>query len=210
MGLSVTSAHVLIIPQIFFVPKRYCKFPSGSLRGRTDTMNIFLLSLSPKTCAKWHIDAHVRKMIIEYAQLLSTAHRELDEIGTELDSVIYRKTHVNHPCAIWVRQSSMNYCLLYELFVALCDEYTYRFGKVHLTDTKLRHTLRKVPKGIPNAPFTKFPQAMPDEYKTEDVCEAYKRFYDGSKRNTKAGKAMDVWTRRDVPEFMLCQQPKKM
>jgi len=41
-------------------------------------MNIFYLSEDPVQCAKWHCDQHVTKMILEYAQLLSTAHRVLD------------------------------------------------------------------------------------------------------------------------------------
>ena len=44
-------------------------------------MNIFYLHEDVKQCAKMHVDKHVVKMIIEYAQLLSTAHRMLD--GTE-------------------------------------------------------------------------------------------------------------------------------
>jgi hypothetical protein len=40
-------------------------------------MNIFYLSDDPVQCAKWHCDQHVTKMILEYAQLLSTAHRVL-------------------------------------------------------------------------------------------------------------------------------------
>ena len=171
-------------------------------------MNIFILSLLPRVCAQWHIDVHVRKMIIEYAQLLSTAHRELDMgiLSIEMDSVLYRKTHLNHPCAKWVRESSMNYCYLYELFVALCDEYIYRFGKIHLTDKKLRVVLRKLPQCIPQKQFTKFPQAIPDGYKNDDVCKAYREAYSGSKRFTKAGKPMDKWTLREIPEFMRTNQ----
>jgi hypothetical protein len=41
-------------------------------------MNIFYLDEDPKICAQYHCDKHVVKMIIEYAQLLSTAHRVLD------------------------------------------------------------------------------------------------------------------------------------
>ena len=41
-------------------------------------MNIFYLNESPETCAQMHCDKHVVKMIIEYAQLLSTAHRVID------------------------------------------------------------------------------------------------------------------------------------
>lgn len=41
-------------------------------------MNLFYLDTQPSACAKQHCDKHVVKMIIEYAQLLSTAHRVLD------------------------------------------------------------------------------------------------------------------------------------
>jgi hypothetical protein len=41
-------------------------------------MNIFYLDEDPKICAQYHCDKHVVKMIIEYAQLFSTAHRVLD------------------------------------------------------------------------------------------------------------------------------------
>jgi len=41
-------------------------------------MNIFALSDCPKRSAEMMCDKHVVKMIIETAQLLSTAHRMLD------------------------------------------------------------------------------------------------------------------------------------
>ena len=41
-------------------------------------MNIFHLHKDPVICAEMHIDKHVVKMPIEYAQLMSTAHRVLD------------------------------------------------------------------------------------------------------------------------------------
>ena len=41
-------------------------------------MNIFYLDTNPALCAEYHCDKHVVKMIIEYAQLLSTAHRIID------------------------------------------------------------------------------------------------------------------------------------
>lgn len=43
-------------------------------------------------CANAHVDKHVVNMILEYAQLLSTAHRVLDEqLSTDLDSVIKQR-----------------------------------------------------------------------------------------------------------------------
>jgi hypothetical protein len=44
-------------------------------------MNVFYLHEDPKICATMHADKHVVKMIVEYGQMMSTAHRVLD--GTE-------------------------------------------------------------------------------------------------------------------------------
>jgi hypothetical protein len=41
-------------------------------------MNIFVLDQNPFVAARYHCDRHVCKMILEYAQMMSTAHRLLD------------------------------------------------------------------------------------------------------------------------------------
>jgi hypothetical protein len=41
-------------------------------------MNVFFLHQDPVISAQQHCDKHVVKMIIEYAQMLSTNHRYLD------------------------------------------------------------------------------------------------------------------------------------
>ena len=111
-------------------------------------MNVFYLDRDPVTAAKMHCDKHVVKMIIEYAQLMSTAHRVLDgemyygltkngrkikrwKLNSNMEDILYKASHINHPSAIWARQSNNNYNWLYCLFTALCDEYTHRYGKVH-------------------------------------------------------------------------------
>ena len=86
-------------------------------------MNIFFLSENSKVCAKYHCDKHVVKMIVEYAQLLSTAHRASD--GYSGDSC-YKTTHKNHPSAIWSRESDTNYVWLYD--------YSYLFRENILLD----------------------------------------------------------------------------
>ena len=50
-------------------------------------MNIFALHQHPVVAAKQHCDKHVVKMILETAQLLSTAHRMLDGDETRRPSV---------------------------------------------------------------------------------------------------------------------------
>lgn len=41
-------------------------------------MNVFFLASTPDEAALYHCDKHVVKMVLESAQLLSTAHRLLD------------------------------------------------------------------------------------------------------------------------------------
>ena len=140
-------------------------------------MNIFFVDTDPKTAAQWQCDAHVRKMILESAQLLSTAHRELDgDYWADLFD-LYKSTHKNHPSAVWVRQSKANYQWLYDHFIALCDEYSYRYNKTHKTDTRLREALQIIPHGCPDVPFFDPPQCMPDEYKHDNTVQAYRNYY---------------------------------
>ena len=51
-------------------------------------MNIFYLHPNPQTAARMHCDKHCVKMILEYAQLLSTAHRDLD--GDDANTNLYK------------------------------------------------------------------------------------------------------------------------
>lgn len=166
-------------------------------------MNIFYLNSNPQLAAQDHIDRHVVKMILETAQLLSTAHRVVDghiELTNKIDKrgksksikmlllpdkkkdvILYKATHINHPCAIWARDSINNYMWLYELFVALCDEYTHRYGKIHKTDALLRSVLSTPPTNIRHADFSPPPQAMPEKYKNENAVFAYQNYYVGEK-----------------------------
>ena len=149
-------------------------------------MNIFYLSEAQQTCAENHNDKHVVKMIIEYAQLLENEF---------LDNVLYKATHINHPSAIWVRQSDKNYDWLYGLYQTLMTEYTYRYGKVHAC-SKLEIWLARIPNNIPQAPFTEPTPAMPDKYKViGDSITSYKNYYIGDKQHIAS------WKKRTVPNW---------
>lgn len=141
-------------------------------------MNIFYIHEDPTMCAKAMSDKHVVKMILESAQLLSTAHHVLD---SPLASLLYKKTHVNHPSNIWARQSDKHYQWLYEHFIALCEQYTQRFQKVHATEIKLKEVLSMLPNKIPTENFTPPPCAMPDEYKVENSLLSYRKYYEAKK-----------------------------
>ena len=179
-------------------------------------MNIFYLDKDPKICATMHCDKHVVKMIIEYAQLLSTAHRVLDGVSknvltksnrkyttwihpiTLMETTLYKSTMRNHPSAIWARQSLSHYVYLKELWKNLCAEYTYRYGKVHITYTKLIDVLEVNPKNIPNVPFFDPPPAMshfPLCIVPNNSLYSYYNYYIVAKNY------FAKWTKRPIPEW---------
>jgi hypothetical protein len=180
-------------------------------------MNIFYLHHDQKVCAEMHNDKHCIKMILEYAQLLSTAHRVLDgTLGISLsdsgrkrqtytladarDSILYSATHINHPSAIWVRQSYENYEWLYKMFIALMNEYTYRYGKNHACE-KLIDALYTPPTHIPKGVgFTEPTPAMPDAVKIAgDSIKSYRNYYINNKTHLASwrGKVNS----RNIPEW---------
>ena len=177
-------------------------------------MNIFYLSKDPVQAAEWMVDRHVVKMILESAQLLSTAHRILDGretvgksasgrnvkrwiLSDAREPVLYDATHINHPSAIWARQSVENYNWLSDHFYALMNEYTHRYNKQHKCYGELSYMLSSPPHNLKEYDMTAMPSAMADEYKiSDDPIVNYRNYY-------KIGKArMHKWKNRQPPEWI--------
>ena len=179
-------------------------------------MNIFYLHKDPKICAEMHCDKHVVKMIIEYAQLLSTAHRVLDgdmyfgksktgrkatryrHPDKEMDDNLYLASHLKHPSQLWIHKSRKNYIWMYELWINLCQEYTYRYEKKHVTQVKLENYLDKIPKNIPDAEWTEPTPAMshyPQCIVPNDSLQSYHNYYIADKIR------FAKWKKREIPEW---------
>lgn len=90
-------------------------------------MNIFVTDPSPKESAKFLDDKRVNKMILESAQILSTALRQCGYVGSD----IYKSTHVNHPSCIWARTTRSNYLWLLDHFKNLYEQKIKRTNKGH-------------------------------------------------------------------------------
>jgi len=189
-------------------------------------MNIFYLDHDVRKCAEMHNDKHVVKMILEYAQLLSTAHRILDGVlstgvsasgrkktvyvlADDRDTVLYSATHANHPSAVWVSQSVPNYMWLAELLEECCKEYTYRYDKIHKVerDGLMQALKNQFPTNIPDGPFTEPTPAMPDDVKVLrevntdryqlDSIASYRNYYIQNKTH------LANWKKRDVPAWYI-------
>lgn len=66
-------------------------------------MNIFALHPNPAIAASMHCDQHLHKMILESAQMLSTAAHYWPEDMFTIRSHLYKPAYENHPCTIWCR-----------------------------------------------------------------------------------------------------------
>ncbi len=136
-------------------------------------VNIFVVDLNPRQAARDLCNAHCVKMTLETAQLLCSAYDE----GTQTP---YKKTHVNHPCARWVRESKSNFEWLSEHGLELSAEYTRRYGKRHASQDVIEQCVANPPRLV-DIGLTSFAQAVPEIHKADDVVQAYRSYYKAEK-----------------------------
>lgn len=151
-------------------------------------MNFFYLDRDPVKCSMFMVDKHVVKMITEHCQMLSTIQANN---GIE---PLFKPTHANHPCTVWVGTSLDNYNLLIDYSKEIAKEYTYRYGRIHASESVLYYCDAKKP-DLPKIGITEIPLAMPDEYKLSDPVDSYRQFYKGKKRH------IAFWKNRPIPEW---------
>jgi len=146
-------------------------------------MNIVILSENYIKAAQLQKDKHVCKLLVESAQILCNCHNQ--------ELVPYKRTHYNHPCCIWARESEGNYNWLLHHAYALSDEYTFRYGKIH----KCKNVLDNLPKFIcSKKERTEFVQCMPEQYKVDgNAVQAYRNYYIREKLENAS------WKNREVP-----------
>lgn len=169
-------------------------------------MNIFILDENLNKSIEYHVDKHIVKMPLEAAQMMSTALWVDDLLGyipralTKEEQAILNKrkkeiaslpqdqrplspylpTMYNHPCTIWVRTSYENYAYTFNYAAELCDEYTYRYGKIRELEGIVKNF--KIPKNLPNLGLTQFALALSDKFPPElrnpnDPVQTYRYFY---------------------------------
>ena len=160
-------------------------------------MNIFALSKDPVESAQQMIDKHVVKMPTESCQMLHTnslyflfwnchgrepSLKELKQFHKESHfSYLMKPAMLNHPSTIWARQNKSNYMWLYNHALALCKEFTYRYGKTHGTEKRI---LDSFTFDYNEDELTPVSIAMADEYRLppkkhswEFVIDSYRHYY---------------------------------
>ncbi len=191
-------------------------------------MNIFILHWKQRKAARWHVDKHVVKMLLETCQLLYTAHwaiyyPELKKCKSPISlskaqkklevpeymwtapeceatkESGYRPCHIHHPCAIWTRKCSGNYLWLAKLGLELAKEFRYRFKKEHSCEKHIQWLYENLPLTIRMFPRRGFPIAMSDEYKiSKDPIVCYRHYY----RTSKKEKGLVKYTGRHIPHWL--------
>lgn len=154
-------------------------------------MNFFWLSHDPAESARFNVDSHVLKIVIESCQVLSTAHPE--------KTAPYHHSHYNHPLCVWARSSLANYLHLVRFSRALFAEYSYRYNRRHKCENTLDWLSENAP-AIPDLGLTRIPRCF-KEFKgviveTGDIAEDYREYYRRGKRH------LFRWKGREVPGWV--------
>jgi hypothetical protein len=138
-------------------------------------MNIFVLDKNPQNAAIMMCDKHVVKMIVETAQMLCTVARNNGHDAP------YRSTHARHPCTLWAAETRGNWDWLVQHGMALCSEYTRRYGKTHKTQAVMEWARNSNVGPTASLRLTPFRLAMPPQYKQACPVQSYRDYYMGEK-----------------------------
>lgn len=174
-------------------------------------MNIFVLDTDITKAVQAHCDTHCSKMILESAQMLSTASHVASgklKLFTKPNGrggctvkgtlpFIYKPDirHMFHPCTVWAYSSRECFDWLVEFALKLNEEKIYRTGKSHASSEVVR-ACAKYYKGLPDIGILPFAQAMPEQYRRRNAVKAYRSYYIECKAHL-----LD-YTRRKPPEWL--------
>lgn len=161
-------------------------------------MNIFVTSNCPKLSAQALDNKRVVKMVLETAQLLSTAIFINSDITYDN---IYKPTHLKHPCTIWAAETIGNWDWLLQHFIALCEEYSFRYHKQYSSEKILPYLL-KYRTSIKRGAITPFINCTRSEALSidlrhmQDTYLAYKQYLIAKWHHDKSP---PKWINRDPP-----------
>jgi hypothetical protein len=159
-------------------------------------MNIFTTSSDPDQSARWLVNSHCVKMLLESCQLLYSVWHMT---GAPVPPHAYKLAHKNHPSAIWARQTRGNYKWLASLAVELAREYAHRYKKTHKCQAHAIWLYYNIPATLPEGPLQTFSIAMADVFKiSEDPIKCYKNYYCTSKQM----RGIIAYTDRERPPWL--------
>lgn len=192
------------------------------LRNPDSHLNVIYLDDDPVLAARQYCDRHVKKMIVETAQILATVWSlepcagslyycewqipmgqtppgALKWLGaTVCGNRVNSMRYLDHPCVSWARLYGGNYNWLYCLGIALLEEHEHRFDRIHASTPAIR-ALEVLPPGLveTRGQYCESPCVMPPEMVRGDAIESYRNFCLNSKTQILR------YTRRAPPDWAL-------
>lgn len=176
-------------------------------------MNLFRLDDNPYLAAKYNQDLHVRKIIVEAAQLLANCYsiEQLKDAPKTQSGNVRKYSHIHHPVSKWAKETNGNWQWTVYHAMYLCEEFYYRFGKEHFCRGFVFWCFNEnlVPYNIAekeNIHQTEQPQCFkqhPDCIVPGDPVAGYRNYYRTAKKTFDIrGKTVHAtWTKRDIPEW---------
>lgn len=145
-------------------------------------MQLFIVDKDPKVCAQYLDDRRLRKILVESAQMLSTAlHLHAPNVAEQINAM--KPYNPNHPVVKWVCKTRANWIWTAKYHLALRDEYTRRTGKIHsvagrFSTPALRHASTFLPPGKLTTPanVARRKDLNLDFTYIQPVTEAYKQY----------------------------------
>ncbi len=168
-------------------------------------MNIFILSTDPIEAASYHCDQHLHKMILESAQMVSTAMwvHGFNHPG------LYKPAYIRHPCTQWVCQNFPNTLWVCELALALEEIRTVTLNRPEhdaIVPIKIAqdYILTLYPRAK-SANYTTFAFAGPATISIRPwpITVKYQQYYRRKHQNWLLDKGAGMsYKGRPIPEFM--------
>jgi len=162
-------------------------------------LNKHVVKMPTETCQMLHTNALFNEFVDRYGyeptlKRLKEYHEEIQTVYIEEEgdttvfslpsSNLMKPAMLNHPSTVWARQSIHNTLWLYNHGMALCEEYTERYGKEHGSFNRMLQTPIEFDADITLA--TPVSIAMFDTYRIpneygehcwEYVIDSYRHYY---------------------------------
>jgi hypothetical protein len=163
-------------------------------------MNLFRIDNDPAVTASQLADRHVRKMVLEGAQILCTAVRLVVPMHLYDRAELYKVAHKHHPVTRYcTSRAGARDVLAHSL--ALADEYRFRWSKQHASEAVLIRAALFID-FLPeididnNLPIP--PLCVDEDLRTLPDHDAYRAHL---LRKYQTWKRPPLWTNRQRPEW---------
>ena len=167
-------------------------------------MNIFALYPSPIESARAHCDQHIHKMILESAQIVSTAFHNRKYSS----SWLYKPAYQKHPCTIWTSANNHNISWLLNLATELASIRKELNRPTHSSSDVINYCMEYISKEFPYATWAVadtpvFAGPAHIKYLTSlSIYEKYQMYYRYKTKMWALDSRLMTWYNRPVPLFM--------